>query len=313
MAAFSSFLYSDSDITAALLRLGGSVSVARRITVAVMPIVHVFVPQVLSTLRRRRVQFGKMPTVLPRGPVQRLVVLDGAWNDHRWNDRWLAMEMGSENVKSTSFRFMELCYYSEDNGQLIHRISSKEICSVRVINGQIHGQTDKKSKGSFSSSFQDTGCNDTNESSLWSIITNNCKDFDELQFCFLISTWPRGHGQAKEYLFRARSAAECDVWVDLISKMLDSNKIKTHWFSRLRRSCRSFYQNTWFQIAAGVMININFITNVIAVQANPDPDSDLGHVLSIFDLVLSVLFAVELALNIFVSRPSEFCRDYWNW
>ncbi len=142
---------------------------------------------------------------------------------------------------------------------------------------------------------------------------NNCKDFDELQFCFFISTRPRGNGQAKEYLFRAKNNEDCLLWVDLITKMLNSNKLKTHWFSKFRRSCRSFYQNTWFQIAAGMMIYINFITNVVAAQANPEQGSEFGNVLSNFDLVLSVLFAAELALNVFVSRPLEFCRDYWNW
>ena len=261
-----------------------------------------FVPQVLSALRVRRFQFRKKTADLPRGPVQRLVVSDGAWEDRRWNERWLATEVGTNGSK-LGFRFMELCYYSEENGQLIHRISSDEICSVKVIKDRV--QNDQNSD-----SFK-IGCED---SKLWSIVLNHCdNDTDDLQCGFLIITRPRGNGKAKEYFFKSKTAEERENWVDLISKMIDSNKIKTHWFSKFRSSCRGFYHSTRFQIAAGLMIYINFITNVIAVQANPEQDSDLGIVLTKFDLVLSVIFAVELAFNIFVSQPYEFCIDYWNW
>ncbi len=269
------------------------------------------VPQVLSTLRARHFhyfQFRRITTDLPKGPVQRLVVSDGSWQDRRWNERWLAAEVGNNGSKPVSFQFMELCYYSEDNGQLIHRISSEEICTVKVINDQSQRQNDLKAIDSFN-----VGDNQLADSKLWSIVLNHFDDFDDLQYGFLIITRPRGNAKAKEYFFKARTAGECKTWVELITKMIDSNKIQTHWFSKVRSSCRGFYHSTKFQIAAGLMIYVNFITNVIAAQANPEQDSDLGIVLSKFDLVLSVLFAAELALNIFVSRPYEFCTDYWNW
>ena len=62
------------------------------------------------------------------------------------------------------------------------------------------------------------------------------------------------------------------------------------------------------------MIYINFATNVIAAQTNPDSTSEIGRVLGYFDLVLSSLFAAELGINIFTTKNFlEFFRDYWNW
>jgi hypothetical protein len=267
-----------------------------------------YVPQVLSTLRMRHFHFRKKIADLPRGPIQRLVVSDGGWKDRRWNDRWLAIEVGNSGSKQISFRFMELCYYSEDNGQLIHRIPPDEIYSVKIIRGQLQGPNGQKSIESLN-----YGYTQIEDSKLWSFIMTNCDDFDDIQYGFLIITRPRGNVTAKEYFFRARTAQDSQSWVDFIAKMIDSNKIPTHWFPKFRSSCRCFYHSPRFQIAVGLMIYVNFITNVIAVQANPEQDSDLSNVLSTFDLILSVVFAAELALNIFVSRPYEFCIDYWNW
>jgi hypothetical protein len=263
---------------------------------------------------KQRLRRDQRDCGLPSGAVKKFVVLDGRWKDRRWNDRWLEADptgaTGDPPIPT------EICYYSEDRRKLINRIICRDITSIRAIGEEIETQNSFKSETIIQSQVI-SGIHDkqaSQDSLLWSVVLNNCENLEELQFSFLISTDPKGGNRGKEYLFKTNSADEMRAWVTLINRIMSLNSMPTQRFSQIRQTLRRAYKSNPFQIGVALMIYINFATNIVAVQINPDPGEDSGQVLAVFDLVLSILFAVELGINICTSKFfSEFCTDYWNW
>ena len=261
-------------------------------------------------LRGRRREFSNESSSLPQGPVQKLVVADGCWKERRWNDRWLEAHSDSP----TSDIPTEICYYTQDRSNLIHRILSQDILSIQEIeDAQLLETMDRSlsfkaakfSAGEISPPFNNL------QPTLRSLVVNHREDFQEIQFSFLIK--PNSHGD--EYLFKTRSAEELRTWVDAIRKMIVASvPARSTPVSKFVAQARFLYQSKIFQVGVALMININFAVNIFETQSNPAAGSYEGQILVTFDLVLSILFAVELCIN-FVTTASlhEFLSDYWNW
>ena len=86
-------------------------------------------------------------------------------------------------------------------------------------------------------------------------------------------------------------------------------------YSVFRDRVRYVYKSKIFEILVALMIYLNFITNVVEAQTNPDPSSYLYNVLDGINFGLTIFFTFELGLNVFTSNTfvSEFCPDSWNW
>ena len=232
-------------------------------------------------------------SALLSGAVKKFVVLDGRWKDRRMNDLWLEADPTGASGSDPPIP-IEMCYYSEDRRKLINRIICRDITSIRAIGEEIKIHNSFKSETRVQSPVT-SGIHSKHASPnslLWSVVLNNCDNLEELQFSFLITTDPKGGNRGKEYLFKTNSADEMRAWVTLINRIMSLNFMPTQRFSQIRATVRRAYKSNTFQIGVALMIYINFATNIVAVQINPDPDDDAGQVLAVFDLVLSILFAV---------------------
>ena len=258
-------------------------------------------PQYLARLRvsRSREEFLQS---LPKGEVQKLV-LDGAWRDRRWNDRWLEVT-ATEGVNVPN----ELLYAKNKGGNVIGRISANHISQVQIVSRQLD---DSK----VSEHSQSVG-NGSSRPSLLNTVICNCEDFREMQNCFLVSTDPLGNGRGKEYLFKTKSKSEAEGWVRIIENMkLSVQPLPRTAYANFRHHIRVAYKSKGFQVLSALMIFFNFITNVVAAQNNPDVGSSQDRILTDIDTFLTAFFSFELVVNVYTSNTflTEFCPDYWNW
>ena len=68
------------------------------------------------------------------------------------------------------------------------------------------------------------------------------------------------------------------------------------------------------QIFVASLISLNFFVNILeAYFNNIDPDSALQHVFDKIDMSFSIIFSVELSINMFSTLITEFLVDGWNW
>jgi hypothetical protein len=244
---------------------------------------------------------------LPRGEVKKLV-LDGAWRDRRWNSRWLEVSVADKLLIPS-----ELLYFKEEGRDLIHRIDARHISEVRTLSLRVDGAGLSECSSNENSGIQSQV--QSERPSLWSTVMNNCQDVQEMQCCFLVSTDPLKTGRGKEYLFKTKSVAEAEGWVRIIKNMMLSvQPTPLTAFSLFRSRVRLAYQSKIFQIVVALMIFVNLMVNILAVQYNPLPGSDKANVIEGFDWMLTLFFCFEFALNVFTSGSLlEFCSDTWNW
>ena len=155
--------------------------------------------------------------------------------------------------------------------------------------------------------------NERDSTSLWTLLLKHRQEFEEIKMCFFISTLARGSRRGKEYLFKAKTAEDMQMWLAVIDKIRSTSQAKENMLSKTRKYCRWLYTSKPFEITVAVMIYINFGVIVLEKQMLPGPDSELEVVISTFYTILTILFALELLLNFYVTKFSVFYRDYWNW
>jgi voltage-gated sodium channel len=253
--------------------------------------------------------------LLQKGMVHKLVVVNNDWNSRRWNARWL------EIVLEKNSRVGHICYYMSEGGKLINRISTSEIADIRSLieNDQLKNASGNArpfrnaSSSAILANTSDPAPQLGNCTSLWSLIVNNCADFDEIRFSFLISTKSIGSSLGKEYLFRANSAQEMLLWSDTINDLLvatNKTKISPSYASQVHIWIRQIFHSGPFETCVTTLIFANLATDVVSASTDSSADSILKSVY----LTLYVLFAVELfCFNLVASNSlADFGRDPWN-
>ena len=252
-------------------------------------------------LLRRRLRRGyrinsQCSETLPEGPIEKLLICEGLWEKRQWNDRWL-----KANVTDNPQNPAEIFYCSEGK-KLMNRIAHQDICKVGMLRDLIKIELPAA----------DEILSPSTSPSLWELILKNRSKFQELEMCFYISTLPKGSRKGKEYLFKAKTAEDLKKWSEVVKSLCAKGRGEGP-LSKFRRKCRNVYKSRPFEIGVGLMICVNFGIIVLEKQTLPAPGSEMYSVIADFNFILSAIFAFELLLNIFVSKFSDFCQDYWNW
>lgn len=121
---------------------------------------------------------------------------------------------------------------------------------------------------------------------------------------FVVRTSEAGLNCGRTYLFQAETFEDRQVWIDAIEKtkeaLLKLQESQRKW-SRYKRWACSVYNNIFFQSFCVVLIVINFMLNVIEAQVRPLEKSPMHTTLQSLDLLLTILFTVELTLNLFAN------------
>lgn len=133
---------------------------------------------------------------------------------------------------------------------------------------------------------------------------------------FCISTAADGGHSVRYYYIRAQNEAECAEWVAYLTKASQVAKRQydsTNAFLRIKSRCASIYHHDLSQMLVALLIGLSFVTNVLEVQLNPaETDLELTRLFSDVDIVFTVLFVLELLLNLFVHWLRPFFQEWWN-
>ena len=85
-------------------------------------------------------------------------------------------------------------------------------------------------------------------------------------------------------------------------------------FGLIRRQVRWIYTGDRCQIFVASLISLNFVVNIVeACYSDIDPDSALQHAFDRLDAFFSIVFSIELSVNVFSTLIAEFISDGWNW
>jgi hypothetical protein len=138
---------------------------------------------------------------------------------------------------------------------------------------------------------------------------------------FQIRTLRQGYNRGRKYCLQAKSDHQCEELIALISGLskaaIRRREIKSV-YQRVQERVKEVYDSTPFQLISASFIFANFCTSAVEAQladkiVNTDGTrSELGLQLDTADMVITVLFAVELLINIVANWFWPFASSWLN-
>ncbi|EKX50515.1 hypothetical protein GUITHDRAFT_135169 [Guillardia theta CCMP2712] len=136
-------------------------------------------------------------------------------------------------------------------------------------------------------------------------------------FGFTISTTYEGHHRGRSLQFVCQNNVEKQQWVAAINQILNRQKSSGSTpkvisdFARFRAWTKLHYTSANCQILVAALIYCNFMLNIIESQVR-NPDQALSKILTVADTFFTVIFTVELFINMFSTLWRDFLTDPWN-
>ena len=149
-------------------------------------------------------------------------------------------------------------------------------------------------------------------------------EYEEIQL--VMGTVEDGHNSGRSYIYRV-SPSYAQEWLDVLylhwrqardreRKKILFDKYGDSNFSYFRALVKMFYQSKSFQSFAAILIAGAFIVDVCEAQLLPEENTTMANTFFMMDLSISVLFTLELMLNLFShseKRFKEFREHYVNY
>ena len=133
---------------------------------------------------------------------------------------------------------------------------------------------------------------------------------------WLVVTSRIGHFNGQIFAMRSDSVLAKERWVETIGRVLqqydDQEPKRATTLSKIRRNVRSKYVGDHCQVFVASLIMGNFLCNIFEAQFVSSPDSN-AHIFDVIDVAFTVVFTIELCVNMFSTLVKEFVMDYWNW
>jgi hypothetical protein len=210
-----------------------------------------------SKLRRNFMVSPENAGVLKKGPVEKLV-LKGAWENRKWNDRWIELLKGE-------FRY---CW---KEGSRIDSIAASSISSVKTLHDQNDGleiHDERLGDEDYVHSFpMNVKYWNATTQSIWpTIVENSAEDMQELQNGFLLQTISGDH-VGREYFFRTSTHEEAISWIGSIRAMVIAAQPRPKTAYTIARAVtRKIFQSPGFTIITTMLILLNFSAFVFDTQ-----------------------------------------------
>ena len=129
-----------------------------------------------------------------------------------------------------------------------------------------------------------------------------------------------GNNSGKMTVLQTQSAQECQMWIRVIEEAMaaEERRIKeledatrTPW-KRFCRRTKIYYNSNLTQFGVGIIIMASYVTAMYQAQMLPEPGGEISNALKVLEVLFTVLFALELVINIIAHWFKEFFNDAWN-
>jgi len=159
-----------------------------------------------------------------------------------------------------------------------------------------------------------------NSRSHWNSSQELISGDDVSEYSFIIQTKLGGEESGRSTVLVATSEEEKDQWVTAIRKQVvlaqasELARIDGSWTGTQRRRVKEAVTSDRSQMVMGGVIVAAYLSSLISAQILPEENSQAQQILLAVEFVVTVIFTIELALNLFghsndYLRP--FFRDSW--
>ena len=140
---------------------------------------------------------------------------------------------------------------------------------------------------------------------------------DMLEFCILTSK--DGANLGRSYYLKCEDTHQCAEWVAYLQRSIKQAVKRERDYNvylRIKNAVSDVYNHELMQMVMAFVILLSFVNNVLEVQLDPGatkkqrPEQDLAfqHI----DLAFTLVFLLELCVNLFVNWFRAFWQDLWN-
>eukprot|EP00960_Hanusia_phi_P068162 766775-Hanusia_phi.AAC.1 len=136
-------------------------------------------------------------------------------------------------------------------------------------------------------------------------------------FTFEIHTRKESESNGRVYVFRCFDEEETNGWVRMIDEQAKfATESALHdslgEFERMRYKIGRFYDSNSVQSLVAVLITLNFLANATQSELLPPDGSSLSSFFAVLDDVFTIMFTIELGLNLISHWFWPFVSDGWS-
>ena len=135
-----------------------------------------------------------------------------------------------------------------------------------------------------------------------------------------IETVPDGFNSGRTYYFKAQTLERAKEWISMVKTAIDNEakslRANMSMARRAQRRLRIIYNSIWVQSCVGLLIFISFAVNIVQTELLFPPDSEQQRradvIFGWFEVVITSIFAFEVAVNLFANWLQPFFTDPWS-
>ena len=143
-------------------------------------------------------------------------------------------------------------------------------------------------------------------------------DHEDDDFPFVIQTIPGGHCSGKSIILAAADPDERRKWVSVIDHARDEaffrEKIRGEktLLQTYQRITADWYESKQVQYSVALVIFATYIIAMLDSQMQPEEGSHAANTFRILEIVFTIVFGIELAINMFAHWWTPFWESRWN-
>ena len=133
---------------------------------------------------------------------------------------------------------------------------------------------------------------------------------------FCLTTAVEGHNSGRQYYLKCDDGRACRELVGFLNEMVKASvkrEVHDDTYTLVKRFVRETYKSGPSAGFWALLIFLPFISNVLEAQLDPaEEDADFTAAFYKTDMVFTILFTIELVINMFGHWFWEFWQDSWN-
>jgi len=141
----------------------------------------------------------------------------------------------------------------------------------------------------------------------------------EESLTFVLQTTGDDHNSGRSIILEAKDEADKLEWKTMILRAIQQaletqkNLLVPGFFARMQVKLRKIYTSKLSEFFFAAIIMATYVTAIVQYQFLPQPDSALGIVRNKLEIFFTIIFAIELMVNLAGNWWRPFARDMWNW